>query len=319
MDYTVVIRTLGTAGEKYQRTLDSLVTQTIPPCDIFVYIAEEYPLPKETCGKEKYVYVKKGMVAQRALPYAEIKTEWILFLDDDVYLPSAGVEQMYDFLKQEQADVIAPELFEHVTRDWQTNLRMHILGKSVPRKDDGVWAYKVLNNAGYSYNENPKKTIYLSQSNAGPCFFCRKNDFLSIRFEEELWLDAVSYALPEDQVMFYKFYVKGYKILTWYNSDIIHLDAGASRVNSIEKELGVLYSEIRNRLIFWHRFIYLRPECMWNRFGTFISISYVMTLRVLLMLAKGRIQHLSCWRKGLCDAVRFIRSEEYKQLPRVYE
>ncbi len=35
MQYTAVIRTLGTAGQKYQQTLDSLVNQTIPPHDIF--------------------------------------------------------------------------------------------------------------------------------------------------------------------------------------------------------------------------------------------------------------------------------------------
>ena len=51
-----------------------------------VYIAENYPLPKETIGTERYVYVKKGMVAQRALPYDEVETEWMLFWDDDLLL-----------------------------------------------------------------------------------------------------------------------------------------------------------------------------------------------------------------------------------------
>ena len=73
-EYTAVIRTLGTAGEKYQQLLDSLQAQTIAPQAIIVYIAEGYPLPKETIGIERYVYVKKGMVAQRALPYDEVQT-----------------------------------------------------------------------------------------------------------------------------------------------------------------------------------------------------------------------------------------------------
>lgn len=85
MKYTAVIRTLGIAGEKYQRELDSLLNQTMPPEDIIVYIAEGYSIPKETCGKERYIYVKKGMVAQRAIRYEEVNTEWILFLDDDVF------------------------------------------------------------------------------------------------------------------------------------------------------------------------------------------------------------------------------------------
>ena len=71
-EYTAVIRTLGTAGEKYQKLLDSLITQTFKPKDIIVYIAEGYSIPKETVGIEQYVYVKKGMVAQRALSYDEV-------------------------------------------------------------------------------------------------------------------------------------------------------------------------------------------------------------------------------------------------------
>ena len=78
-EYTAVIRTLGTAGAKYQQLLDSLQAQSVAPKAIIVYIAEGYPLPKETIGTERYVYVKKGMVAQRALPYDEVQTEWMLF------------------------------------------------------------------------------------------------------------------------------------------------------------------------------------------------------------------------------------------------
>ena len=48
MDYTVVIRTLGTAGEKYRIELDSLMSQTFPPEEIIVYIAEGYTIPDET-------------------------------------------------------------------------------------------------------------------------------------------------------------------------------------------------------------------------------------------------------------------------------
>lgn len=98
MEYTAVIRTLGTAGEKYQTLLDSLNRQTIQPSKILVYIAEGYTMPKETIGKEQYIYVKKGMVAQRALPYHEVDTEFILFLDDDLFLPDNFVEKMYSFL-----------------------------------------------------------------------------------------------------------------------------------------------------------------------------------------------------------------------------
>ena len=81
MNYTAVIRTLGTAGDKYQNLLKSLVLQTLQPLKIIVYIAEGYSIPQETVGIEQYVFVKKGMVAQRALNYDEVDTEYILFLE----------------------------------------------------------------------------------------------------------------------------------------------------------------------------------------------------------------------------------------------
>ena len=86
MNYSIIIRTLGTAGEYYQRTLDSIKLQTIQPGLVLVYIPEGYAIPKETIGIEQYIYVKKGMVAQRAclgekqIPLAKKKQilyEWL--------------------------------------------------------------------------------------------------------------------------------------------------------------------------------------------------------------------------------------------------
>ena len=54
---------------------------------------------------------------------------------------------------------------------------MLLSGRMRARNNDSTWAYKVMRNAGYSYNSNPHKNIYLSQTNAGPCFFMKKKDF----------------------------------------------------------------------------------------------------------------------------------------------
>ena len=148
MEYTVVIRTLGKAGEKYQKMLDSLKTQTILPKEIIIYIAEGYEIPKETIGIERYVYVKKGMVAQRALPYNEVKTEYVLFLDDDVYLPPNGVERLYDALVENNANVISPDVFNNAGRPLLSSIMMAISGRMVARRDDGKWGYKVMRNSG---------------------------------------------------------------------------------------------------------------------------------------------------------------------------
>ena len=109
--YSVAIRTLGTAGDKFQQELDSILAQTIQPEKVVVYIAEGYSIPKETIGIEQYVYVKKGMMTQRALQYNEIDSEYILMLDDDALLPSDFVEKMFDALYRYDGDCISPNIY----------------------------------------------------------------------------------------------------------------------------------------------------------------------------------------------------------------
>lgn len=307
--YTVVIRTLGTAGDKYQQELDSLMAQTLPPEEIIVYIAEGYPVPKETCGKERYVYVKKGMVAQRALPYKEVKTDWILFLDDDVYLPSNGVELLFDAVEKYGADVISPNTFENYKLGSMVKAMNIILGKALPFKSD-TEAYKVIRSGGFGYNSNPTKDFYWSESNAGPCFMCRKADFMNINFEDEMWLDESPYALPEDQVMFYKMHLSGLKVATLFNSGIVHLDAGTAVATSPDKIEKMLYSEVKNQIIFWHRFI--KPynhgiKGVWAR----ICLNHYTNMRRLLALKnalRGDSSHWCTILKATRDAKAYINS-----------
>ena len=317
MEYTAVIRTLGKAGEKYQTLLDSLEKQTVPPKAILVYIAKGYPLPKETIGKEQYIYVKKGMVAQRALKYKEVKTEYILFLDDDVYIPVNGVEQLYSNLKSKSADIISPDVFNNASRPSLSQILMFFSGRMIARNDDKKWAYKVMRNSGYSYNKKPSEEVYYSQTNAGPCFFCSKETFLKIRFEEELWLDKVDYALGDDQVMFYKMFKNGLKILTIYNSGIIHLDAGHTRKEA-EKEYQIIYSDFRFKIIFWHRFIYKLERNTFLNLWNCLCIGYVLFFTLFISIIKLDFNILSIKYKAITDAVKFIHSKEYNILPSLH-
>lgn len=315
MQYTAVIRTLGTAGEKYQKLLNSLLSQTIKPRDIIVYIAEGYQLPKETVGIERYIYVKKGMVAQRALQYKEVTTEYILFLDDDVYLPPNGVEILYQQLKDNDADVISPDVFPNSKRSFVSEMMMTLSGRMRARRNDNKWGYKVMRNAGYSYNANPVKSVYLSQTNAGPCFFCSKRDFLDIHLEEELWLDKLGYPLGEDQVMFYKMYKKGLKVLTSYNSGIKHLDAGTTI--SKDKQKTLIYADWRFKSIFWHRFIYLPEKSIIYQFLNILCIGYTFFFTILISILKGEFEVLLLKLKAIKNGWCFINSNEYKSLSRI--
>lgn len=320
MEYSAVIRTLGKAGDAFQTTLDSLVQQTIKPTSIIVYIAEGYPIPNETIGIEKYVYVPKGMVAQRALQYDEVSTEYCLFLDDDVYLPADAVEKMYNEMVQHNAQVISPCTFENHKASFNSKLIRTLTGKEVCRFGDSKWGYKVLRTAGFSYNNNPTLPVYESQSNAGPCFFCRKDDFQKINYDEELWLDKTYYALPDDQIMFYKMYKMGLKILTSFDSGVVHLDASSTIANQTEKSIKLIFSEYRNKLIFWHRFIYLPDKSLLLRLWDVISIGYayvIQTFKYALKSMLGKKDEANAFFGGIKDALKFLRSQEYRQLPRI--
>lgn len=312
MKYTAVIRTLGKGGDYYQKTLDSLILQSMPPSAIVVYIAEGYALPAETVYQEQYVYVKKGMVAQRALQYTEVKTEYILFLDDDVYLPPTGVETLYHEFQQYKGDVISPYVFYNHKKSIKDKIRLAVFGREFCRLFGNRWGFKVLSTAGFSYINNPKKAVYESQTNAGPCFLCRKEDFLNIKYEDELWLDETPYAFPDDQVMFYKMYLSGLKILTSYDSGIVHLDAGSSTGN-VDRTCKVIYSEYRNKLIFWHRFIYSNEKNYLLRLWKIACITYVYGLQSVnagYKLLRWKREEANAFFRATKDALNFIRNKK---------
>lgn len=316
MTYTAVIRTLGRAGEKYQRLLDSLCAQTVRPDKILVYIAEGYPLPKATCGKEQYIYVKKGMVAQRALPYDEVNTEYILFLDDDLLLPDNFVETLFEELQNNEADVAAPDIFPNASRSLKAEIMMTLSGRMRARRGDRKEGYKVMATSGFSYNKSPKKNAYISQTNAGACFLCRKMDFLKINFEEEKWLDKMGYPIGEDQVMFYKMYLSGLKQLTIFGTGIEHLDAGGNLGNN-DKELRLIEGDYFFRKVFWHRFLQTPEKSAIKRLWIRICLGYFYGFGFFISTIKGKKTALAAKRRGLSRANAFLLSEEYKSLPKV--
>lgn len=314
-NYTAVIRTLGTAGWKYQQLLNSLEAQTVKPDKILVYIAEGYSIPKETVGREQYIRVKKGMVAQRALQYKEVESEYILFLDDDLSFPGDCVERMYNLLKINNADVISPDIYSHANRPFRSEIMPFLSGRMVARCGDKYWGYKVMRNSGFSYNASPTEETYWSQTNAGACLLCRKADFLSIHFEDELWMDKLKYAWGDDQVMYYKMYLSGLKQLTWYRHGFKHLDAGGTAMASAEKERRLEYSIFWFKIAFWHRFIYLPEKSLISRFWSLACIGYALGFALAVSLLKFDVSLFKLRYKAMKDSLCFISSDEYQKLP----
>lgn len=310
-EYCAAIRTLGTAGDKYYQTLLSLKQQTIPPKKILVYIAEGYPLPKETIGIEQYVYVKKGMIAQRALPYKEVDTEYILLLDDDLHLAPDAVERMYNGMTNNSGDVMCANVFPNHEASFSEKLRWIFFVGTFPMKSN-KWAFKIRKNGNYSYNNNPKDGIYESQSAAGACSLWKLDVFKSVHFEDEAYFDKFSYPIGEDQLLFNKAYQRGRKVLVDYDLPVQHLDAGAGHGKAVEERIidnaAILF-------LIWHR------TCL-QTYGKICIPSYIRRIlatiiipAVLRFLKSGNVKFLTWQIRGLKKGIVMSKSEEYKSLP----
>lgn len=316
--YSVAIRTLGKAGDKFKQELISLHKQTVPPTHVFVYLAEGYSRPEFTIGIEEYIIVNKGMVSQRALPYKEVDTDYLLLLDDDVYVPEDGVEKLYDAMQMEFGDCVAADSFHPQDYPLKTVIRDFITNLSYPRRNDG-WAFKVNRNASFSYNRYPRKGVYKSQSASGPASFWKTRVFKEIHFEDEKWLDELGFAYGEDLLLFHKLYKNGYKLLVHYGSGLIHLDAGSSR-----KDYSASKSRLQDRAKIW--FILWYRTCFDLTGATFISKSMsVFSFAVKVLL--GAMVHLGysvvkfnpslfiMFIKGNIQGYRFVLSPNYKKIP----
>lgn len=316
MKYSAVIRTLGKSGDKFDRLIDSLLSQSIKPSNIIIYIAKGCEMPKNSYRELKFFFVDKGMLAQRALRYEEVETEYILFLDDDLILPNDFVKNMFDHLMAYQADVISPDVFPNDKRGLIPELVMTIAGRLKARRNDGIFGYKVMNTTGYSYNKNPKNPIYLSQTNAGACFLCRKQDFLKINLDEEKWLDTMPYAIGDDQVMFYKMHLLGLKQLTFFNSGIKHLDGGHN-YDSIEKKRTIVANDFYFRRVFFQRFLNEPESKILIKISKYMSYSYFVSFSFLSSICKLDFDMIKRKYKALMSANNFIKSQEYRNIPKI--
>lgn len=314
--YCVAIRTLGTAGEKYLSTLRSIQAQTIPAKKILIYIAEGYPLPKETIGIEQYIYVKKGMIAQRALPYFEVDTEYILFLDDDLSFPSDMVEKLYKGMKEYNADCISPNTFLNHKMTFVKKMVSAWAAFTFPMYSK-KWAFKIRRNASYSYNDNPQKDIYRSQSAAGPCSLWKMQAYKEIHFEDELFFDMFKYALGDDMLFFNKLHKNGFKLLVHYNTGIQHLSAKSGHVKyNSEKEV----SAGKIDYILWYRTCYdLAGNSYYDKFLSICSFSLKIlskiTYKFFVRTLYGHSGEFLNYVKGLLYGKKFTRSLEYKKVP----
>lgn len=315
MDYCVSIRTLGTAGEKYQTLLNSLDRQTIRPKKILVYIPFGYELPKETIGKEEYVRCPKGMVTQRSLPFDEIDTDFILFCDDDIWLADDFVESLFKGLQDNNGDCIAPDVFRIQEMSTLGKIKKAIAGYAFPRKDDG-WAFRIMRNASYTYNAQPSKAVLPTESAAFACLLIKKKIYQSIHYYDERWMEDFGYPLGDDLLFFNKLFIMGYVTLVHYQAGIKHLDAGGGSRTFIADKFR---KGIALDFVIQYRIKYsLKDNSVFEKLlcicSTFIKNAEQLLFISAKELMRGNFVFVN-YLKGIRDGYKYIHSNKYKQIP----
>ncbi len=332
--YSVVIRTLGNAGAKYQMLLDSIKSQTIPPSEIIVALPEGYDPPIERIGNERFVYGEKGMVRQRHAGIEAASSAFMLLCDDDISFPSDFVEQCCLRLLSHEADAVIPARPEDYDTSHgakamfrNTLLRMYLMftGQVFPAVFQRTFRYAVAPTGGIIalYSIDRHKT-YLAQSGAGGCLFMKGKTAKAIRFQEEAWLDDAAYALPEDHVFLYKSYLGGNKLLYTPDIEYEHLDASSSMEGSIHtaRRAKWLYATSRNYTIFWNRFLFFPATSSLYRLFLFLCLMFRMTSMTVFFFLSGILSRAGreCFKSllmGYRDAFILIKQPYYKHLPKI--
>jgi GT2 family glycosyltransferase len=254
------------------------------------------------------------MVTQRSLPFDEVTTDWILFLDDDVYLPQNAVEQLFAGIAQYNGDAISVD--KRRSKSLSSIINNLLYGVR-PHKSN-VWGNIIRKGGRFSYNINPPCSVMCSQSGYGPCGLVKKSVYRAIHFEQERWQELVSkYCFGDDQLFYNKMYVMGYKVLVHYDVGFIHLDASTS---CDKKERTVERKNAAQLFLVWHRTSYQLATCFFDkifRVAAFASVQIMQLIRcVIKAVLTANLYSVPNYVNGLIDGYRFSKTKIYQELPK---
>lgn len=311
--YSVAIRTLGKSGELFARLIRSLQTQTIAPQSIFVYIADGYPLPSRVAD-EQYIYCPKGMVSQRALPFNEIDSDFILFCDDDVEFGDDSVERLMEALVGEDGDCISPNTFPNHTWSFREKLGQAFFHGILPTHSR-KYAFRIRRNARYSYCVNPR-VVMRSQSCAGPVILVKKSIYQRLHFEDEIWMDTFSYALGEDQLFSYKLFIMGFSLLVHFKSGVVHNDGRTSRITHEDQSD---YTERLLRYVIWYRSIYQRDTARMLKIIDSLSFYcdwlWMLLVAIMELIRKHKSYKVKNHFTSLKAAKKYVHTYKFESIP----
>lgn len=314
LDYSVVIRTLGTSGEKYHSLLKSVKNQTVQPREVVVVMAHGYTLPPFHIENERVVWTRKGMVNQRQVGFEESKSPYLLVLDDDISFENDFVEKMFRQMQSTGADCIFPVTGFGGGKSRFQKIRSFLLGAKRYSSSQNKYYLRIGNTGGTIVNTSmAKDERHWCQTANFQCFFIKREMALDTHLEKEMWLEDTGYAWPDDQVFFYKAYLKGFKTLLTPDIFYNHLDAKSGNVKS-DKTYKDNFLHQRNITIFWYRFLW-KPACGWRKKVALVAgLSYricVMTLFYMIKcMVRGKFVDVFKGADGFVAAVKYNRNNK---------
>ena len=318
--YSVAIRTLGTAGEKYEKLLASISRQTILPEKIVVVLPHGYQPPAPILGCEEFVFSDKGMVPQRLEALNDIDSDYTLFCDDDVELIPQFMERLSDALLHHGYSVAAGPLLSFFPPKGAVYFLGSIVGEASVmahgRKDTYV---RILGTGGFSYNRSidlDHHRIYNTESMAGTCFCASTAAMKAARMTDELWLEKNGFAAWEDRVMLSKLIVNGYRACIVSDAEYAHND-GKTSVKKLKLE--PVFARGFNHYVYWHRFLYTPAKGM-RRLklklcaGYYkVMFNFYFSLRILMK--QSHKEERKAWNKGWKAAKEYVKTDEYRAIP----
>lgn len=316
--YSVAIRTLALSPDSLRKVLQGVFSQTLLPEKVIIYIARNYATPSWRVGYEQYVYTDKGMMSQRALPYTELTSDYILMLDDDLVPAPATAARLLTTAETEKTDLLGADVFQNHLLPLTARLAAAVSSLVMPHYGHDK-AFRLRRNGAFSYIARPRRQFYISDTCCGPLMLWRRESFLRLHAEDEKWIDTLGYAYGEDALLSYKATANGMKTGIDFRAEVTNLDSRTSS-DRYRNDPRRLYIRTKAMFITWWRMCY-KPHgnhCHGAAAALFGgTFKYLWLTSVMLALSAVRLSStpIRAYLRGLRDGYRYVRSDTYLSIP----
>jgi hypothetical protein len=146
----------------------------------------------------------------------------------------------------------------------------------------------------------------------------RKEVFLKLEMEEELWLDALGFPYGEDQLETYKLHLNTGRLGVLYDAGITNLDARSSSAG-FKKSAEYIYTRTKASYMIWYRSIYRNgKDTAWSRIisaaAFWLKSLWLAFVMPGVSVVKFDVRVISSYSKGLRDGRKAVRTDGFKSL-----